>query len=78
MRISLSRTTALAATLGVVTIGVEAQAPGEFADRLSRVGNRVREYYSRAQSIICTERVRVQPVRGSDLTPEGFGRVLEF
>lgn len=78
IRVSLTHAAALAATLGVVTIGVQAQAPGEFADRLSRVGNRVREYYSRAQSIICTERVRVQPVRGGDLTPDGFGRVLEF
>jgi hypothetical protein len=67
----------IAAALGLMTIGVEAQAPSNLADMLARVSNRVRDYYSRAQSIVCMERVSVQPIR-RDLGPEGFARVLEF
>ncbi len=68
---------AIAAALGLMTIGVEAQAPSNLSEMLARVANRVRDYYSRAQSIVCLERVSVQPIR-SDLGPEGFARVLEF
>src|SRR5712664_1013491 len=58
---------------GVVT----AQAPADLADVLARVGDRVRQYYGRAQSIVCFERVTVQPLR-RDMMPEGFARVLDF
>jgi hypothetical protein len=74
---SLTRGAALAAALGLATVGAGAQAPSSVAEMVARVANRVREYYSRAQSVVCMERVRVQPLRG-DLVPEGFARVLEF
>jgi hypothetical protein len=63
--------------LGALAVGVAAQSPGDLASTLARVGDRVRQYYGRAQSIMCIELVRVQPLR-SDLTPDGFGRVLEY
>jgi hypothetical protein len=75
-----SRAWLLAAMLGVpgaLAAGIEAQVPGDLASTLARVGDRVRQYYGRAQSIMCIERVSVQPLR-HDLTPDGFGRVLEY
>jgi hypothetical protein len=65
--------------LGVLVLfaaSVRAQAPGDLVAVLGRVGDRVLHYYSRAQSIVCLERVMVQPI-GSDLTPQGFARVIE-
>src|SRR6185436_4893639 len=75
-----SRLCLLPASLGVSAVlaaGLSAQVPGDLASTLARVGDRVRQYYSRAQSIMCIERVTVQPLR-SDLGPDGFGRVLEY
>jgi hypothetical protein len=75
-----SRAWLLAASLvlpGVLTVVIRAQSPGDLATTLARVGDRVRQYYGRAQSIMCIELVRVQPLR-SDLMPDGFGRVLEY
>jgi hypothetical protein len=37
---------------------------------MTRVGERVQQYYARAQSIICEETVRLQPL-GADLLPNG-------
>jgi hypothetical protein len=68
---------AVLAVLALLTSAVTAQAPGDLDTVLGRVGDRVQHYYGRAQSIVCLERVMVQPMR-HDLTPEGFGRVLEF
>jgi len=70
----------LAATVAgpaVLAAGIGAQSAGDLTETLARVGDRVRRYYSRAQSIMCTERVSVQPLR-RDLSPDGFGRVLEY
>jgi len=57
--------------------GVAAQAPADLVSVLGLVGERVLHYYSRAQSIVCLERVMVQPI-GSDLSPQGFARVIEY
>ncbi len=73
---SLTRAAALAAALGMVAVGVRAQAP-DLDGVLARAGDRVAEYYRRAESIVCMERVTVQPIR-SDLAPEGFARVLDY
>jgi hypothetical protein len=70
----------LSAVLGVLAVliaGVVAQAPDDLVTVLGRVGDRVQHYYGRAQSIVCNERVTVQPM-SHDLTPAGLGRVLEF
>jgi hypothetical protein len=68
---------ATAATLSLLTVSVTAQAPGDLIEVLTRLGDRVGQYYGRAQSIVSIERVSVQPVR-HDLMPDGFARVLEF
>jgi hypothetical protein len=43
---------------------------------LGRVGDRIAEYYRRAQNVICVEKSTVQPI-GWNLTPDGFARVVE-
>jgi hypothetical protein len=63
--------------LALFAAGVTAQAPEDLGSVLGRVGDRLLEYYSRAQSIVCLERVMVQQI-GSDLTPFGFARVIEY
>lgn len=68
---------ATAAALSLLTVSVTAQAPGSLNDVLTRLGDRVQQYYGRAQRIVSMERVFVQPLR-HDLMPEGFARVLEF
>jgi hypothetical protein len=65
--------------LGVVTV-LSAQAPRNAIpvdELLDRVGERVVQWYARAQSIVSVERVAIQPVR-SDLAPVDFPRRLEF
>ncbi len=43
---------------------------------LARVGERVVEYYRRAQSVICIERATVQPI-ASNWSPDGLSRTVE-
>jgi hypothetical protein len=50
---------------------------GEVAAWIERIGERVREYYSRAQSVVCLETVTIQPVK-PDLQSDGFPRRLAF
>lgn len=54
-----------------------AQAPPDLDTLLARVGERIADYYRRAQSVVCTEKTTVQPV-GSDYVPYGFARVTEY
>jgi hypothetical protein len=63
--------------LAVLTAVAAAQPQGDLVAVLARVSDRVQRYYGRAQSIVCIERVSVQPMR-HDMTPDGFARVLEF
>jgi hypothetical protein len=71
-----------AAWIGLVTIALAAarltlHAHDDLPTVLQRIGDRVQRYYGRAQSIVCMERVMVQPLR-HDTTPDGFAKVLEF
>jgi hypothetical protein len=43
---------------------------------MSRIGERLVDYYRRAQSVICVERSTVQPI-ASNWSPEGFSRTVE-
>lgn len=52
-----------------------AQAP-DLPVVLDRATARVEDFFTRAQSLVCTETVRVQPLNYS-LTSEGFGRTVE-
>jgi hypothetical protein len=60
----------------LATVSVAAQAPS-LVDVLTRVGDRVRQYYGRAQSVICNEKVTIQPINRG-FAPDGFARVLEY
>ena len=56
---------------------VTAQGPPDVETVLARVGERIADYYRRAQNVICTEKTTVQPV-GRDYSPQGFARVTEY
>jgi hypothetical protein len=56
---------------------VTAQAPPDIETLLAKVGERIADYYKRAQNVVCTEKTMVQPV-GSDYSPRGFARVTEY
>lgn len=76
--VSLARSGRLAAAIAaVVTAGASAQAPPDLDALLERVGTRIGEFYKRAQSIMCVEKVTAQPI-GSDMSFQGFARVLEY
>jgi hypothetical protein len=67
------------ATAGIVAVCAAAgpQPPIDMSGLLKKVAERVGAYYSRAQSILCIETVRLQPLR-SDLSPNGFARELVY
>jgi hypothetical protein len=75
---SCARRLSLAAALAaVVAAGVSADEPPDLHTLLQRVGERLIQYYKRAQSVVCLEKSMVQPV-GHDLAPRGFSRVTEY
>lgn len=75
--------TILAITIIVSAVMVSTDAPsqaGRTADvssTLTRIGKRLEDYYSRAQSLVCLETVRFQALN-FNLSPEGLGRQLEY
>jgi hypothetical protein len=74
------RLLSIGVALGTVfTAGVIAQPVAntdELIATLHRVGERVERYFARAQSIVCLEMVRLQPLN-SGLTNDGFGRNVQ-
>jgi len=68
---------ALAAAWCLLSVSVTTQAPPDIDALLARVGERIADYYRRAQSVVCTEKTTVQPV-GHDYAPVGFARVTEY
>jgi hypothetical protein len=67
----------IVAAVGVLTIGAAAQAPPDLEALLKHVGERLEQYYKRAQNVIFSEKRTVQPV-GRDFAPQGFARVTEY
>lgn len=60
-------------TLAAVQVSAELQDParsGDIRALMARVGERIEQYFARAQSIICEETVQLQHL-GSDLLPDG-------
>ncbi len=49
---------------------------GDLDSTLARASARVEQYFARAQSLVCTETVHVQPL-SAGLTGDGFGRTIE-
>jgi len=70
---------AVAAIAAAALLGsaATAQPSADVGAILTRVGERIEHYYGRAQSIMCLEKVTVQPIR-DDMTPAGFARVIEY
>jgi hypothetical protein len=52
------------------------QVADDVTDVLRRVGERVQQYFARAQSLVCLETVYLQPL-GMGLSPSGPGRNVE-
>ena len=69
--------TALVLALGLVATARPTAAPGESVEAvLARAGARVEQLFTRAQSLVCTELVNLQPL-DHGLTGEGVGRTVE-
>ena len=64
----------LEAALTTMAAGEQAQ-PG-IDEVLARVGERIVDFYKRAQHVICIETSRVQPI-DSSYSPQGFARSVE-
>ena len=77
MRVHVSALVAVSA----LTVSAAAQqrggGSGDLAATLTRIGHHVEQYYARAQSIVCLETVRLQPL-ASDLSPDGRARRLVY
>ena len=68
---------ALVTAFGLLIAALSAQAPSaDVDDVIARAAARVEQYIARAQRIVLVERTFIQHVR-SDLTPQGFSRVVE-
>ena len=77
-RVRIGALMASAALAAVSAAGQSPKAtPIDLVGLLARVGERVEAYYQRAQSIVCTEVVRLQPM-SSNLTPDPHVRRLEY
>ncbi len=61
----------------IVSTAGAAPVPIALDPLLAAVSSRVEAYYARAQSIICTETVRLQPIE-SDWMPRELGRTLVY
>ena len=64
---------------GGSTSQTRGQSPSsdDLADTLRNVGRRIQEWYARAQTVVSTETVWIQPLR-ADMTPDVFPRRLVF
>jgi hypothetical protein len=54
----------------LVAAAQDPRGPADVSGLMTRVGERVEQYYARARSIVCEEVVRLEPLR-SDLLPDG-------
>lgn len=68
----------LAVTIALAIAGsvTRAESVDDLATTLDRATARVQEFFARAASLICQEKVHVQPL-SSGLTGDGFGRSIE-
>jgi len=62
--------------LGTVAVSAQAPARIDLESLLRSAGAKVEQYFARAQSLVCLETVRLQPL-GSGLSAEGFARIVE-
>jgi hypothetical protein len=62
--------------LGAVTVSAQAPARLDLGSLLRSAGEKVEQYFARAQSLVCLETVRLQPLNNG-LTADGFARTVE-
>ena len=65
-----------ALSAGLATPVTAANTPPTIDELLTRVGERIAEFYERAQHIICLETSTVQPI-DNGRSPQGFARIVE-
>jgi hypothetical protein len=73
--VTLSAAALVAGSLAVGATSLP-QAEGQLSSTLARAGARVEEFFARAQSLVCTETVSMQPL-SSTFSAEGFGRTVQ-
>jgi hypothetical protein len=59
-----------------VSTSAAPQAPPDLETLMTKVGERIADYYRRAQSVICVEQSTVQPIQ-TNWSPDGFARTVE-
>jgi hypothetical protein len=64
------------AVCGLVAVPAARSGDDTLDSTLDRASARVEEFFARAQSLVCTETVHVQPL-SYGLTSDGFGRTIE-
>jgi hypothetical protein len=62
--------------IGTTAVSAEPPARLDLASLLRSAGEKVEAYFARAQSLVCLETVRLQPLT-SGLAADGFARVVE-
>jgi hypothetical protein len=67
---------ALAVALILAAGAASGQDGIDLDDLLDKVGEKIEQYFARAQRVVFLETTTIQYI-GSNLSPEGFGRVLE-
>jgi hypothetical protein len=67
-----------AAGMIAVVVARPVAAPADVPAMLARIGERVEQYYARAQSIICTETVRLQPLSSSLSFEDAHAQTLVY
>lgn len=61
---------------GTAAVSAQGTARPDLQALLRSAGEKVEQYFARAQSLVCLETVRLQPL-GSGLSAEGFARTVE-
>lgn len=77
-RLCAMRWTVILASALAVAAARPSGAPADVPALLARIGERVEQYYARAQSIVCLETVRLQPLTYSLSWEGGHARTLEY
>ena len=68
----------LIAAMFVAAASLSAAPPADVPALLARMGERIEDYFARAQSIVCTEVVVIEPVSTNFLSESGRARQLEY
>src|SRR5262245_13949673 len=70
------RLTLIAIAIGTIDAAAQ-QAPADVEAVLARIGERIGDYYRRAQNVMCVEKYVVQPLRTGSYGGDGLARSTE-